>query len=219
MSDDSPVMPVQTSPLGTEENLWALHDVKFWRIDGSLLSVENSSEARVFGGGRTSVNAVYDEPIYSASIDTEITRYTTFWVQEEGGRECSFRIVNWDVPLRAGQTVSVLCAARGEHRSCITGIVNHTSGMSFVNERAMSVLFPRPSALFRAELYNGAHWVISYFWFLMIFPIPTGTGRIIAALSFAIWFVSGRYVFRRRAKRRNAIASRIRLLTEMAASQ
>ncbi|CUW37722.1 protein of unknown function [Magnetospirillum sp. XM-1] len=60
MADILSAAPVQPHPSGMEENLWALHDVKFWRIDGSLRSVENSSEARVFGGGRTSVNAAYE---------------------------------------------------------------------------------------------------------------------------------------------------------------
>lgn len=219
MSDDRSVPPVQPHPSGVEENLWALHDVKFWRIDGSLLSVENSSEARVFGGGRTSVNATYEEPIYSASIDTEITRYTNFWVQEDRGRECSFRIVNWDVPLRAGQTVSVLCAARGDHRSCIAGIINHTSGMSFINEQAMNVLFPRLGALSSAGFYNGAHWVISYFWAIATLGIQAMSWKLVALLLLVIWFVAGRSVFRRKTRRRNAISSRIHLLTEMAASQ
>lgn len=219
MADTLSAPPVQPLAPGIAETLWALHDVKFWRIDGSLLSVENSSEARVFGGGRTSVNATYEEPIYSASIDTEITRYTTFWVQEEGGRECSFRIVNWDVPLRAGQTVSVLCAARGDHRSCIAGIVNHTSKMSFINEQAMNVLFPRQGALSSPGFYNGAHWVISYFWAIAILGIQSMSWKLVALLLLVIWFVAGRSVFRRRARRRNAIASRIHLLTDMAASK
>jgi hypothetical protein len=219
MPDELPATQAQTNPSGVEENLWEVNGVKFWRIDGVLLSVENSTDARVFGGGRTSVNAIYDEPIYGADVDTEFTRYTTFWVQEEGGRECSFRIVNWDVPLRVGQLVSILCAERDGQRSCIAGIINYSSQMKFTNQRALSVLFPRPSALFRAELYEGIHWGISFFWLLGMLGIPTIQGKTIAACSLAIWFVSGRYIFRRRAKRRNAITARIQLLTEKAASR
>ena len=110
------------------EDKFVVNEVIFTTNTGKVLS---SSEKRVIvegeGGGGFISNGegLIDNVKINSKIDHEI------WIETENCKELSYQINNSDIPLRKGQSVSIVeCFKNGSNNRILIGIINHTSNQS-----------------------------------------------------------------------------------------
>lgn len=96
--------------------------IDFWAVSGKVLKSEKRSETYVHGYTQTYLGAV------RGNVDSDVIRHHEFWLKTSDGREESFKLVGYDIPMREGQEVTVLLAKRsGDSSSYIVALINHSA--------------------------------------------------------------------------------------------
>ena len=112
-----------------KEFIWKRKKFEFWHLTGEVLGSNKSSETHVSasgGGGYISQNFINLNPI---SVDSTVITKHEFWVKTNDGTEHAVKLQGVDVPLRAGQRVSVISAGRkGKGHGFYSILVNHSAG-------------------------------------------------------------------------------------------
>ena len=93
-------------------------------VTGLLMDTSSTSETKVSGvipGSRHS--------LVSGRISSKTTRYTKMFLQDENRREHAFEMVDFDVPVRKGNVVTVVKATReGKRDGSHIALFNHDAG-------------------------------------------------------------------------------------------
>lgn len=102
-------------------------EFEFWGLTGEVLSSSKNSETQVYstGGGQVGSGGYVSPPqVYSTSITNH-----EFWIKKEDGTEEPIRLRGVDIPLRAGQKITIISARKkGSGTGYISILVNHTAG-------------------------------------------------------------------------------------------
>ena len=138
--------------------------VKQETITGTVLSSEKHSQTHITGhggGGNVGPSGGYVAP---ATITSQSVEKHEFWIRAEDGRERAFVFLGADIPLRPGQSVSVICVAREEGLASQKGkwlsvaLVNHSAGTItriFNNETVANTLGLTPPSHAMALFFFG----------------------------------------------------------------
>ena len=88
--------------------------IDFWQVTGEVLSHDKHSETHVSsygGGGYVGPQGGHISP---AIVSSTVTNKQDIWIKADDGQELSLHLTGVDVPLRAGQKITVLLAKRKE---------------------------------------------------------------------------------------------------------
>jgi hypothetical protein len=133
-------------------------------ITGTVLSSDKHSQTHITGhggGGSIGTSGGYVAP---ATITSQSLEKHEFWIRTEDGRERAFVFLGADIPLRLGQSVSVICVATEEGLASQKGkwlsvaLVNHSAGTStriFNNEAVANTLGLTPPSHAMALFFLG----------------------------------------------------------------
>ncbi|MDN6300260.1 MAG: hypothetical protein L0J68_08250 [Micrococcaceae bacterium] len=98
--------------------------ISFWHLQGEVLDSDRYGETHV----KTHGGSGYAR---APSVHVSQTTYHDFWIREDDGRERSIQLEDVNVPLRAGQRVTVICAGHSDsQRSWLCSLVNHSTGQT-----------------------------------------------------------------------------------------
>lgn len=140
---------------------------------GVVLSTDKRSETQISshgGGGYVGSNGGYVAPPRISSRTVEIHE---FWIKDEAGNEVPVQLAGANLPLRIGQTVSVIGACRpNAEQLFVAAVVNHSSGTTtrvLSNEDLAACLgltpdtYAKPLAFFGAVVAAIGWWVVLNF--------------------------------------------------------
>lgn len=138
--------------------------VKQETITGTVLSSEKHSQTHITGhggGGSVGPSGGYVAP---ATITSQSVEKHEFWIRTEDGRERAFVFLGADIPLRPGQSVSVICVATEEGLASQKGkwlsvtLVNQSAGTTtriLNNETVANTLGLTPASHAMALFFLG----------------------------------------------------------------
>lgn len=138
--------------------------VKLETITGTVLSSEKYSQTHIAGhggGGSVGPNGGYVAP---ATITSQSVEKHECWIRTEDGRERAFVFLGADIPLRPGQSVSIICVATEEGLASQNGkwlsvaLVNHSAGTItriFNNETVANTLELTPPSFAMVFFFFG----------------------------------------------------------------
>lgn len=101
--------------------------VEFSSITGDVLSTNKIAE--------TQINSTTNGYNQARSVDSETIWHHEFWIKTKDGTEKSFKLTNVEVPLRVGQTITVISAhgSLGPIVDCL--LINHSANdWSFIQD-------------------------------------------------------------------------------------
>lgn len=98
------------------------------RIDtGELVGFNEYSETSVHssgGGGYVGSTGGY---VSAPRVSSTSTHHMKFWIRGSDGRETPFELVNSNIPLRVGQTLSIVSIQTKESNNAVCAIANHNA--------------------------------------------------------------------------------------------
>ncbi|PCC20596.1 hypothetical protein [Halomonas sp. JB37] len=98
--------------------------ISFWQLQGEVLDSDRYSRTHVEAHG----SAGYGR---APSVRVNQTTHHDFWIREDDGSERSIQLEDVNVPLRAGQRVTVICASHPDsQRGWLCSLVNHSTGQA-----------------------------------------------------------------------------------------
>ena len=115
-------------------------EIVFWGDTGEVLSSGKYTETHVSvssrgGDGHVGPNGGYINPVKVTSTSEVITHHE-LWIKTESGLEKDFKIINEDIPLRAGQKITIISAGKTLESGFNTALVNHNAGKYWYINRA-----------------------------------------------------------------------------------
>lgn len=119
----------------------------FWQDSGEVLGSEKFSEMEVFAAPMPGNVGGFGFPLIHAHSLT----CQNFWLRLADGREKPVQIKGADIPLRAGQRVTVIYARlKGQETGYCGALVNHTVGQyEFVGKDTLFLRNLKPLPLWR----------------------------------------------------------------------
>lgn len=155
---------------------------------GVVLSTDKRSETQIRshgGGGYVSSNGGYVAP---ARISSKTVELHEFWIEDEAGNEIPVQLSGANLPLRIGQKVSVIGAARPNAQQLfVAAVVNHSSGSTtrvLSNEDLAASLGLTPDTYAKPLAFIGAV-VAAIGWWVMLNFIVVGAGA--ALIGYAVY--------------------------------
>jgi hypothetical protein len=112
-------------------------DIEFWCVTGEVLGSNKYSETYVSSSGGGGYVGGYVGPhggnvsghVSSPTIHSSTVTNHEFWIKTEDGLEKDIKLVDIDIPLRAGQKITLILAGRkGEDNAWYSILVNHSAG-------------------------------------------------------------------------------------------
>lgn len=109
--------------------------VEFWQVTGEVLASNKYNETNISGRGGGGYIGQYGGHIKPITIDSSTTINHEFWIETEYGVEKDIQLRNINIPLRPGQKITLISAARKGSDFGFYGIlVNHSAGRHwFIN--------------------------------------------------------------------------------------
>lgn len=117
-------------------------EVEFWGVTGEVLSTDKFSETHVSstGGGGSVGGHVHPQHGGQVSgyvappvINSTVVTNHEIWIRTADGKENNYNLSGKDIPLRAGQKVTVIYARRKEATDGWTVLfVNHSAGKYWI---------------------------------------------------------------------------------------
>ncbi len=108
--------------------------IRFGKISGEVIETQKYNETRVSssgGGGGGFIHPKYGGIVTTRSpqIHSETIVNHEFWLKRPNGEETAIKLRGADIPLRAGQKVTVLTAGlEGAKTSAYSVLINHSAG-------------------------------------------------------------------------------------------
>ncbi|NWB29179.1 hypothetical protein [Pseudomonas gingeri] len=130
---------------------------------GEVLDSEKFSQTQVSssgGGGHIGEHGGNVRPVRIQS--TSIINHE-FWIREDSGQEKDIKLVGYDIPLRAGQRVSMVMVADLDASKLVySALVNHSAGKSWIlkDADAMDKFFGLTRFNYKALLIAVAVWIV-----------------------------------------------------------
>ena len=109
--------------------------VEFWQVTGEVLKSDKYNETHISGRGGGGYIGQYGGRIKPITIDSSTVINHEFWIKTEYGVEQDINLSNIDIPLRPGQKITLISAARkGAGFGFYSILVNHSAGKHwFIN--------------------------------------------------------------------------------------
>lgn len=115
-------------------------EIEFWQLTGEVLGSDKYSETHVSvsssgGGGYVGPNGGHVSAPKVHSSSSSITNHE-FWIKTADGLEKDIKLKGADIPLRAGQKITLISAGRkGKDTGWYSVLVNHSAGKHwFINK-------------------------------------------------------------------------------------
>lgn len=109
--------------------------VEFWQVTGEVLASDKYHETHISGRGGGGYIGQYGGRIKPIAIDSSTVINHEFWIKTEYGVEKDIKLRNINIPLRSGQKITLISAARrGSEIGLYSILVNHSAGQHwFIN--------------------------------------------------------------------------------------
>ena len=100
--------------------------VEFWQVTGKVLASDKYHETHISGRGGGGYIGQYGGRINPITIDSSTVINHEFWIKTEYGVEKDIKLRNINIPLRPGQIITLISAARKDADTGLYSIlVNH----------------------------------------------------------------------------------------------
>ena len=109
--------------------------VEFWQVTGEVLASDKYHETHISGRGGGGYIGQYSGRIKPIAIDSSTVINHEFWIKTKYGVERDIKLHNINIPLRSGQKITLISAARkGADTGLYSILVNHSAGKHwFIN--------------------------------------------------------------------------------------
>lgn len=162
-------------------------EIEFHEVTGEVLGQNKFSETHVSssgGGGYVGKTGGY---VGAANISSEAVTNHEFWIKKDDGTEESVQLLGHDIPLREGQTISMIYAAnKGGDTSYPCALINHNAKRSWkiVQAQSLNTVLAidkaSPMGLLQSLVVG---------WLAWIFTDSLGAGAMAAFAFFIVYIV------------------------------
>jgi hypothetical protein len=110
-------------------------NVKFWSVTGEVIGTNKYSETHVSSSGGGGYVGQYGGHVSAPTIHSSTITNHEFWIKTEDGYEKDIKLRGVDIPLRAGQKITLISAGmKGEDTGWHCIFINHSAGKHwFIN--------------------------------------------------------------------------------------
>jgi len=152
--------------------------VEFWQVTGEVLGSNKYSETRVSvsssgGGGHVGRHGGHVSAPTVHSTSSAVTNHE-FWIRTEDGLEKDIKLRGLDIPLRAGQKITLISLGRkGVGNGWYSILVNHNAGKHWFINSAEEL-----NKKLELELSTGKSLLIASLivWSIAYITAPSGDG-------------------------------------------
>lgn len=142
-------------------------EIEFWTETGEVIGTNKHSETHVSssgGGGHLHNGSGY---VSAPRVNSKTITNHEFWIRKEDGSETDVKLKGVDIPLREGQTITLVSAGRVDSKKGVYSIlVNHSAkkhwfinGAAALNRHLDLDGLSGKSLLIGAALWFGVAWV------------------------------------------------------------
>ncbi|CAN7487299.1 hypothetical protein LJR071_003221 [Pseudomonas sp. LjRoot71] len=165
-------------------------ELEFWGVTGEVLSSSKNKETQVYstGGGLVGSDGHVTQPqVHSTTITNH-----EFWIKRENGVEEPIRLRGVDIPLRAGQKITIISARKKSSGiGCMSILVNHTASKHWYINDAKEL-----SKYLEAFRTTGKTFLIALIAWFGIFFLGDWLGDGSEAFTLAGWVFAGIVLYR-----------------------
>lgn len=114
--------------------------IEFWQVTGEVLASDKYHETHISGRGGGGYIGQYSGRIKPIAIDSSTVINHEFWIKTKYGVERDIKLHNINIPLRSGQKITLISAARkGADTGLYSILVNHSAGKHWLINSAQDL--------------------------------------------------------------------------------